>query len=144
VFAKAIAYFFVTIIVSMGPILLIAAAITTYRQAGYIRTCSSAEGIVLELRVARGKGGRFSYAPLFRFTADDGRSYMLVSRTASNPAGFAVGEHVKVIYQHGDPIHAEIDSLLQLWWLQIVLGVLGAALTVFPVLIFLRRGRALP
>jgi Protein of unknown function (DUF3592) len=142
VLARAIAYFFVAIIASVGPILLTGAAVAAFRHASHNRTCVSAEGTILELRVVRGKGGRFSYTPLFRFTADDGQTYMLVSNTASNPAGFTVGEHVKVIYQHGDPIHAEIDSLL-MWRLEIVLAVVGSALSSFPVLVFLRRrGRA--
>jgi hypothetical protein len=142
--ARAIAYFFVTVIVLAGPVVLTIAAVAAIRQASFIGASTTADGTVLELRAVRGHRGAFNYAPLFRFTADDGRTYMLLSNTGTSPPGFVVGERVKVLYRSGDPMHAKIDSVAQLWLPEIILGAIGGVFSIFPVLILLRRRRLSP
>jgi hypothetical protein len=138
--AKAIAYLFVTVIVLVGPGLLVGAAVGTVRQASFVYSSTRTEGTIVELHWVSGRRG-FSYAPAFRFTDEDGQTHTLVSSVASYPSPFSVGERIEVLYPPGDPLHAKIDSVGQLWRAQIACGVLGAALSVFPVQIYLRRRR---
>jgi hypothetical protein len=137
--AKAIAYFFVTVIVLMGPVMLTVSAVAAFRQASFIMNAASTEGTIVQLRIVQGHRGSFGYAPVFRFTPDDGQTLMLQSDRARNPAGFKIGEQVKVYYERGNPLHARIDTFYQLWMPQAVFGALGALLCVFPLQIYRRR-----
>ena len=58
---------------------------------------------------------------------------------SNNPPGFRVGEHVKVLYQHGRPEHAKIDSFIQLWLPELVLTIVGGGFSVIPAIIVRRR-----
>jgi hypothetical protein len=137
--AKGIAYFFVTVIVLMGPIMLTVSAVAALRQAAFIMSAASTEGTIVQLRLVKGHRGAFGYAPVFRFTPDGGETLMLQSDRGKNPAGFNIGERVKVYYEKGNPLHARIDTFYQLWMPQAVFGALGALLCVFPVQIYRRR-----
>jgi hypothetical protein len=57
----------------------------------------------------------YSYAPVFAFTAADGKSYTVTSDLSSSPPGFSEGEPVKVRYDPKTPENARIHTLFQTW-----------------------------
>jgi hypothetical protein len=66
-----------------------------------------------------------TYAPVFSFTTQDGRTHSIVSHISSSTANYAVGDHVPVLYRRGDPSSARIDSFVQLWFWPMFLAGFG-------------------
>ena len=66
-----------------------------------------------------------TYAPRFEFKTPDGESWSVLSSTSSMPAGFRVGDEVRVVYDPSDPNDAKIDAVMQLWFMPILVGIVG-------------------
>jgi uncharacterized protein DUF3592 len=139
--SRAIAYVFLAIILLAGPCLLALDAVLAIRETIFIRTATVIDGTILEMRLVRGTRNGHSYAPVFRFTADDGQTYVHVSNMSSNPPGFSLGQRVTVLYEHGHPENAKIDAFYQLWLPELVLSMVGGAFTTIPALVAFRRLR---
>jgi hypothetical protein len=137
--SKVIAILFVGIILFAGPGLLILDAALAVRNFLFIRTSVATGGTVLELRTVRGTRNGHSYAPVFRFVAEDGETYIHVSNMSSNPAGFTIGQQVRVLYQHGHPENAKIDTFFQLWLPEFVLTIVGVGFSVIPAIVIRRK-----
>jgi hypothetical protein len=67
----------------------------------------------------------YTYAPVFRFTLENGQPFTLESRVHSNPPEFKVGDAVKVYYKRDHPEWAVINSLGQLWMGDVALAFVG-------------------
>ena len=67
-----------------------------------------------------------TYAPVFRFTLENGQPFSVESQVHSNPPEFKVGEAVKVYYKRDHPEWAVINSLGQLWMDDVALVFVGA------------------
>src|ERR1035438_4123745 len=67
-----------------------------------------------------------TYAPVFRFTLENGQPFTVESRVHSNPPEFKVGDAVKVYYKRDHPEWAVIDSLGQLWMGDVALAFVAA------------------
>jgi hypothetical protein len=93
----------------------------------YLRTAQSASGTVVQLRTMNNDDGVF-YAPVFSFVAADGTAYTISSNTGSNPPDFRIGERVNVLYEKSNPENAKINSVRQLWLIEIVFGIMGPVL----------------
>lgn len=68
-----------------------------------------------------------NYAPVFAFTAADGRQYTVRSRVATDPPGFEVGESANILYVPTNPSGARIASFWQLWTVSVILGFIAVA-----------------
>ena len=141
--ARIIAYLFVGILCATGPVLLLIAVGTGIERVLFVRSSLSAEGVVVALRYVRSsKSTSRTCSPIFRFTAKNGVTFTVTSNIAQSPSPWKYGDHVRVLYQEGDPENAHIDSFVQLWEPQVILGIVGGAGSVFPLLIVLRHGRS--
>jgi len=138
---RAIAYLFVGAILLMGPFLVTLAVIAAVRNVLFIHTSIATSGTILEMRPVRGSRHRYSYAPVFRYTADDGETYIIVPKNSGRSTSFKVGETVRVLYQHGHPESAKIDSLFQLWAFEMIGGAVGGAFCFIPAMVIVRRKR---
>lgn len=139
---RIIAYLFLGIIFSAGPVLLIAIG-TGMERALFVRSSISVEGVIAALRPAHPyRYGDKSRSPVFRFTAKDGRSFTVSSNIAQSPSPWRFGDLVPVLYQQDHPENAHIDSFVQLWEPQVILGIVGGGFSVMPLLILLRRRRS--
>jgi hypothetical protein len=72
-----------------------------------------------------------SYAPVFSFTAADGNTHTVTSDISSSPAGFDIGDSVKVRYDPASPQAARIHSFFQTWGVVVISGVAGVAFVSF-------------
>jgi hypothetical protein len=126
----------------LGPCLLVWSLVSLNRTRNFLRGSESAAATVIQMNEIRSfNQTRRSYAPVFAFTASDGRTYTLTSNMASNPPAFKVGEHVLAHYQAGHPEKARLDSFAQLWLLDLIDGVFGIIFTLLMVaVIFARKG----
>jgi hypothetical protein len=89
--------------------------------------------------------GEVNYFPHFRFRDGAGHVVQAVSAVGSNPADFAAGEQVPVLYPAGEPARAEIATTGRVYFWAIALGLPGTLLFDAGVLLgILRRWRAVP
>lgn len=114
----------------LGICLLISSIVAFIKKRRQVANSSSATGVVTEL--VRGMGQRgYLYYPQVQFTTASGQTVSFNSSVGSNPAGYAVGQNVEVVYDPRNPQQAEIDSATSLW---VVPGCLLGMGLVFTVL----------
>ncbi len=139
---KVLAYTFVGLIVSIGPILFAIALVNGAQRLLFLHAAASTTGQVVALRQAHTKSStRPSYYPSFRFTAPNGESITVASNIAGKYMPW-LGKSVPVLYLPANPHEAHIDTFGQLWESTLVPGIVGAAFSTIPLLIYLRRRRA--
>ena len=109
-----------------GPCLIVYFLISVVRTRSFILRSVEVNGEVtrLERSKTRDQYG-YTYAPVFTFTAVDGRSYTVTSDVSSSPAGFIEGERVTVRYEPEDPEKARIHTVFQTWGAAIISGGAG-------------------
>ena len=92
----------------------------------FVHRSLASQGTVLRLRSKPNSDNDATvYAPVFTFNAIDGQSYTVASNNYSDPPEFSAGQSVKVLYERASPQEARIDSLWQVWAMEIVLGAIG-------------------
>jgi hypothetical protein len=145
--SRLIAYGFVGSFCLVGPLFLLIALNAAVHRAVFIHTALRAEGAVIEMRPThstRTGAGTLTYIPVFRYTADDGRIYIIVSDVSVRSSSFSRGEQVTVLHQRGHPETARIDAFTPLWLFSIIFGIVGAAFSSIPALILVNRIRQHP
>lgn len=141
--ARFVAYLLFGPFCVAGPLMLLIAAGTGIERAYFIHSSSHADGVVVALRQVPGSTKK-SLAPIFRFATQNGQSITASSDIYERPSAWQLGGRVRVLYQEAQPENARIDSFWQLWMPQFVLGIVGGAFSVIPVLILLRRRHSAP
>jgi hypothetical protein len=107
---------------------LTASAIWLISIRKFKKSAARATGRVTERVYSSGDGDMpGTYAPRFEFKTPDGESWSVLSSTSSIPAGFRVGEEITVLYDPANPHTAKIDSAMQLWFMPLLLGIVGVA-----------------
>jgi hypothetical protein len=118
-------WFFAVGLVSLA----VALGFALYRSVFLLR-CVSTTGTIVRLEeVGDENNGGVNYAPVFSFTATDGRIHTIRSGTSSNPAEFDQGQVVRVLYVKSNPGGAILSSTLQLWFVTFVVSGLGTFYT---------------
>lgn len=141
--ARIVAYLFLGILCAAGPVMLLIVIVTGTERALFLRSSISAQGVIVALRVVHPyRHSDRSRSPVFRFTAKDGRSITVASNIAQNPSPWRFGDTVPVLYQPDHPENAHIDSFVQLWEPQVIIGIVGGSFSVIPLFILLRRRRS--
>jgi len=130
--ARLTAYVFVGSFCIVGPLLLIVALGSALQRTALIYSGLRAEGTVIAKRSTGAT--RVMYAPVFQFTANDGRTYIISSDVYGRESAFRYGERVHVLYRQGHPEAARIDAFTPLWTFPLVFGVVGAGFSMIPAL----------
>jgi hypothetical protein len=139
---RLIAYGFVGAFCLVGPLFLLVALGSAVHRAVFIHTALRAEGSVIEMRPTHStRTGAGAFIPVFRYTANDGRVYIIVSDVTVRRLSFSPGEQVSVLYQQGHPENARIDAFTPLWLYSVIFGIVGAAFSSIPALILVNRMR---
>jgi hypothetical protein len=127
---RAIAWLLAAVFFAVGPLLILLALLSVARTEISLHNSIRTDGRVIGIeRVRVPYRQRWTYAPVLRFTKEDGQLYMVVSADTSSPPAFKVGESIRVYYPPGRPEHARIDEFLPLYRFPLVGIVLGGALT---------------
>jgi hypothetical protein len=134
--ARLIAYVFVGSFCVAGPLCLVIALGSAGQRAALIYSGQRADGTVVAKRSTG--SSRVTYAPVFQFTASDGRAYVVSSDVYGRESAFRYGERVRVIYQPRHPEGARIDAFAQLWTLPLVVGVVGAGFSIIPAFVLVQ------
>jgi hypothetical protein len=97
-----------------------------------LRESIAVDGRIVGLEeMHRVKRSGLTYAPVFRFTLENGQPFTVESQVHSNPPEFKVGEAVKVYYQRDHPEWAVINSMGQLWMGDVALAFVGLIFILF-------------
>jgi uncharacterized membrane protein len=129
----------------VGLVFLLIALSSAVHRAEFIHTAQRAEGTVIEMRPANGTRTRAgACVPVFRFMADDGQTYMVVSDVTVRRTAFSLGERVTVLYPEGHPENARINSFTPLWLFSMIFGIVGVVFLCVPGLLLLGRTRMRP
>jgi hypothetical protein len=110
---------------------------TALHTSHFIHHASHADGIVTKLTARNNDSGSIYYVPTFIFKTSTSQQISIDSDTGSNPSGFAVGEHVRVLFDPDEPQNARIATTAQLWLFSMIFGIIGVLL--LPIGIFLLR-----
>lgn len=140
--ARLIAYVFLGSFCIAGPLLLVVALGAAMQRTALLYSGLRAEGTVIAKRQTG--SSRVTYAPVFQFTTNDGRTFVANSDVYGRESAYRFGEHVPVLYRQGHPESARIDAFAELWTLPLVTGVVGAGFSIIPAIVlmsWLRRRR---
>jgi hypothetical protein len=109
-----------------STILLIVGIVLGFSTRSFIAHGTAATGKVVQLDEKTDSDGEMQYSPVFTYVAADGNTYTIRSNVWSRPAGFVVGQSVRVLYEKDDPANARLDSFWQLWLSTTVFCGIGA------------------
>jgi hypothetical protein len=124
-----------SIVLALFAIPLLAASLWTYKStANFLRAAQRSTGVVVELIE---KGGL--HHPRVRYADAAGREHEFESKLESSPPRFSVGQRLRVLYLPETPEAAQIDHFLDLWWVSLITGIVGLALTIAAVVLWIWR-----
>lgn len=106
---------------SVCLILFIVLSITTIQ---FIARATTATGTVVSYETTRGESGTM-YKPVVQFKTVDGKTISFTSKVGSSSRSYDYHQEVKVLYDPESPGNASIKSFLGLWFLPMILGILG-------------------
>ena len=134
--ARIIAYGFLGAF-AIGSLVMLAIAVgSTVQRATLVFSGTRAEAtVVAKKQVGRLKGGAAAYAPMLKFTASDGRTYVVTSDLSGPESAYRFGQHLRVLYRPDQPDGARIDAFAPLWTLPLLSGVVGAAFSIVPAIV---------
>ncbi len=113
----------------IGIGVLIAGISSIFKRRSQIANSLSADGLVTGLATEMGKSS-YLYFPLIQFKIPSGQTINFQSSLGSNPAGYSVGQQVKVLYDARNSQEAEIDALTSLWLVPGCMLSMGLAFTI--------------
>ncbi|KAB2890356.1 MAG: DUF3592 domain-containing protein [Desulfobulbaceae bacterium] len=118
-------------LLALGLLAVLLTFVIAAQRFAFLARAQNVPGVVIEMvRMSSGRisqSGGEAYAPRVRFVVG-AVEREFVSPFGSYPPAFAVGEAVRVLYDPGDPEHAEVDRRGQLWGPVMVCSVLGVLL----------------
>jgi hypothetical protein len=114
------------ILFAVGVLFLGRAGMGALSTASLLRESIAVDGRIVSLEeMHRVRRSGLTYAPVFRFTLENGQPFTVESQVHSNPPEFKLGEAVKVYYQRDHPEWAVINSMGQLWMGKVALAFVG-------------------
>ena len=141
--ARLIAYVFLGSFCIAGPLFLVVAVTTAAQRAMLIHSGLRAQGTVIAKRPTG--SSRVTYAPVFQFTASDGRTYTVISDVYGQESAFSYGQRIGIFYRRDHADAARIDDFAALWTFPLLIGVVGAGFSIVPAIVlvaWMRRTRS--
>lgn len=117
----------------LGAAFIVGAAFSWLHTRRFIEESAPTFGEVVGLRQYDGE--TVTYSPVVRFTGPGGRVVEFTESTSSNPAGYSVGDRVKILYRRSDPSDARVASKSSLYLLAMIFGAIGATMFVVGILL---------
>jgi Protein of unknown function (DUF3592) len=123
-------WLFTAIFLVVGLGLLGGSVYSVLSTREFLSSAVPAEGVVIDLEARwDSDDGGYTYYPRVRFATESGQLREFTGDVGSSPASFDIGEGVHVLFDPADPADAHIDSFMQLWFVSLILGVLGIVFT---------------
>ncbi len=105
-----------------------------WQTRAFLATAWNADGTVVALQPGHGRT-RNAVFPVVRFLTVTGEEIRFTGGFGTNFGSWPVGQPVTVRYDPHKPANARIQSLVQLWFLPVLLGFLGVLFTIVGVVL---------
>jgi hypothetical protein len=118
----------------LGPCAVVYSIVSIVQVGAFIRCSAEVDGEVVRLEQSQSRGRYgygYTYAPVFSFTSIDGLTHTVTSDVGSSPAGFDVGDSVRVRYDPANPQTARIHSFFQTLGGPLLSGLVGLCFTLY-------------
>jgi hypothetical protein len=116
---------------AVSGILICAGIYTAVKTWSFETHASRAAGTVIENVPSMNTSENVvNYYPKIEFETTRGGSIIIISNSGANPPAFEVGQTIPLLYDRQKPTHAEIDSFRHLWFLTMVLSIIGAVFAI--------------
>ena len=113
----------------IGIGILIGAIVSIVKKRSQIANSLSADAWVTAFATGMGRSG-YLYYPVVEFKTASGQTASFQSSVGSSPAGYSVGQQVKVLYDPRNPQEAEIDDLSSQWLVPGCMLAMGLGFTI--------------
>lgn len=110
----------------VGVPFLIIGIVTVISTLNFLQGAQKTSGTVAAIISYTDSDGDLLYKPKVIFTTLDGKQIEYVPNTGSNPSTHREGDTIAVYYKAANPQNAKIDSFMDLWFLSLIFGILGA------------------
>jgi len=97
-----------------------------HRTQTFRERAVTTQGMIVDLEARSGTEGGTTYAPVYRFTDEQGAEHTVTSRLATNPNPYEVGDTVSVLYPPEEPSKARLDRFGEMWLWATIVGVIAA------------------
>ena len=111
------------IFVALGGVFILVALVSWYRTRRFVEESVPAFGEVIGLQERRSDD--VTYSPIIRFPVPGGGVVEFTETTSSYPAGYKVGDRVRVLYHREDLRRARVASTWRLYLVVMIFGGLG-------------------
>jgi hypothetical protein len=129
----------------IGIAVLIYSIVNFAKRRRQIADWIEAVGVVTSFVTESGQRG-YIYCPVVQFTTSSGLPFNFKSSVGANPAQYAIGQNVNIIYDPQNPSNAEINSNMSLWFVSgcsFAMGLLftglGLVLTLIMALVLMNQ-----
>lgn len=112
----------------IGIAVLIYSTVALIKRRRQIAEWAPGVGVVTGFVTESGQRG-YIYCPVVQFTTATGLPFNFKSSVGSNPAQYAVGQNVNIIYDTLNPQNAEINRNTSLWFVSGCSFAMGLAFT---------------
>lgn len=125
-----------SILLGVFAVALFSACAYSYKSThDFLRSAHRSTGVVVSVV---GGSDEATY-PHVRFVDSIGQAHEFDSDLKSHPPRYSVGEQVPVLYLLDAPESAQIEGFFELWLVPLITGVIGLALSVAAILIWIFR-----
>lgn len=123
----------------IGLLMLVGGGFLANHNYQFVQQSVSQQGSVIDLERSKSDDS-YVYHPVVSFVTPDDQTIEFRSSVGSNPPSYQVGETVEVIYLPMEPHKAKINSFFSLWFVEMILAILGLVffLIGFLPLLFMR------
>jgi hypothetical protein len=122
---------------ALGLFFLLLAGLACRRTRRFLARVRSARGTVVGLEHRTGIDPGDTWHPVVAFRDAAGARRVFTERTGSNPAAYAEGDRVTVLYDPAESADACVRSFGSLWLLPAVLAVFAAVWTAVAIAAYL-------
>jgi len=124
-----------------GIIMLVIAGGLYYVHSNFVATGVQVQGTVIKSQRHLGvDAGNDVFAPIISFTTLDGQTEQFEVALQTSPPAHQIGDKVPVIYDPKKPSNANINSVVDLYLAEIIVGGIGFVFTVIGVIVFFLIG----
>jgi hypothetical protein len=113
---------------------LAGSALTYLKTSNFVRNAERSDGEVVDIEYSRRPGDSTGmYNPVFQFMTKDGRTIRSTSNLRSSSSSYHRGKKVTILYDPENSEDAVIQSFMELYFVALVLGLIGIGFTGFGV-----------
>lgn len=132
---KNIFYFLSILFLLVGTPFVVVSIIILLNTLNLLSNSYKTLGKITGINEERQSKGGYMYSPVIKYKSDTGDEYVYSSATKTGYSSYKIGQEVELIYDKNNPQNARVNSILDIWFLPIFMGVSGSAITITGVIL---------